>query len=79
MAWKSLRTTGSRVGSSSLSSSTGSESAPGAFQFASPGLPTMAPRTLALPRVILVRTRFATALRMVAAAVPSSAALPSRQ
>ena len=34
MAWKCLRTTGSRVGSSSLSSSTGSESAPGAFQFA---------------------------------------------
>ena len=30
MAWKCLRTTGSRVGSSSLSSSTGSESAPGA-------------------------------------------------
>ena len=34
MAWKCLRTTGSRVGSSSLSSSTGSESVPGAFQFA---------------------------------------------
>ena len=34
MAWKCLRTTGLRVGSSSLSSSTGSESAPGAFQFA---------------------------------------------
>ena len=34
MAWKCLRTTGSRVGSFSLSSSTGSESAPGAFQFA---------------------------------------------
>ena len=34
MAWKCLRTTGSRVGSSSLSSSTGSESALGAFQFA---------------------------------------------
>ena len=31
MAWKCLRTTGSRVGSSSLSSSTGSESARGAF------------------------------------------------
>ena len=34
MAWKCLRTTGLRVGSSSLRSSTGSESAPGAFQFA---------------------------------------------
>ena len=34
MAWKCLRMTGSRVGSSSLSSSTGSESAPGAFQLA---------------------------------------------
>ena len=34
MAWKYLKTTGSRVGSSSLSSSTGSQSAPGAFQFA---------------------------------------------
>ena len=34
MAWKCLRTTGLRVGSSSLSSSTGSESAPGAFHFA---------------------------------------------
>ena len=34
VAWKCLRTTGSRVGSSSLSSYTGSESAPGAFQFA---------------------------------------------
>ena len=34
MAWKCLRTTGSRAGSSSLSSSTGSESAPGTFQFA---------------------------------------------
>ena len=34
MAWKCLRTTGSRVGLSSLSSSTGSESAPGALQFA---------------------------------------------
>ena len=33
MAWKCLRTTGSRVGLSSLSSSTGSESAPSAFQF----------------------------------------------
>ena len=34
MAWKCLRTTGSRVGSSGLSSSTRSESAPCAFQFA---------------------------------------------
>ena len=34
MAWKCLRMTNSRVGSSSFSSSTGSESAPGAFQFA---------------------------------------------
>ena len=34
MAWKYLRTTGSRVGSSSLSSSTRSESSPGASQFA---------------------------------------------
>ena len=34
--WKCLRTAGSRVGSSSLSSSTGSESAPRAFQFAIP-------------------------------------------
>ena len=33
MAWKCLRTTDSRVGSSTFSSSTGSESAPGAFQF----------------------------------------------
>ena len=34
MAWKCLRTTGSRVESSSLNSSTGSESAPSALQFA---------------------------------------------
>ena len=34
MAWKCLRRTGWRVRSSSLSSFTGSESAPGAFQFA---------------------------------------------
>ena len=34
MAWKCLATTGSQVGLSSWSSSTGSESAPGAFQFA---------------------------------------------
>ena len=34
MAWKCLRTTDSRVGSSSLSSSTRSESAPGTFQLA---------------------------------------------
>ena len=34
MAWKCLRPTGSRVRSSNLSSSTGSESAPVAFQFA---------------------------------------------
>ena len=34
MAWKCLRTTGSRMGLSSSSSSTGSKSAPGAFQFA---------------------------------------------
>ena len=65
MAWKCLRTTGSRVGS--LSSSTGSESAPGAFQVAIARIAS--PRTLTLPRVILA-PRFATALR-AAAAVPS--------
>ena len=78
MAWKCLRTTGSRVGSSSLSSSTGSESAPGASSLPLPGLPSASPRTLALPGVILA-PRFATLPRAAAAAVPSSAAVPSRR
>ena len=79
MTWKCLRTAGLRVGSSSLSSSTGSESAPGAFQLVIARTAFCVSAYVGSASSDIGSSIIATLPRAAAAAVPSSAAVPSRR